>query len=266
MLKLGEKAQQQDDVVKNGGVFVLKKKDFSMLDVGNCKQVMAALEGKQAAVGARLASEIGKGSALFASGRLSALNLRVDSPYADVISNMGNRFGSTGQKAKVSRPGWPPLVEIRWARDGVLAAVWKDQFSDGAIVIVGLLESPYDSFLRGTSAPESNAPSTEACVASQDDSKKLHVAPGVIQGLIVHRIQPRYPEPARQNRIEGVVTLAAIIDKCGHVADLKPISGPEELVAAAMTAIKQWEYRPFVSGGQPTAVETEIQVKFALAH
>jgi len=60
--------------------------------------------------------------------------------------------------------------------------------------------------------------------------------------------------------------LASIIDKCGHVVDLKPISGPEELVGAAMTAIKQWEYRPFMSAEQPTAVETELQVKFALSH
>jgi TonB family protein len=265
--KTKEKVQQYDAVAKNGGVFALNKKDFSFLDVGNCKQVMLSLEGKQANVGARLASEIGKGSALFASGKLSAFNLTPDSPYAEVISDMEKRFGSPGQKAIVSRPGWPPLQEMRWEREGVLAAVWKNQFSDGAIVIVGFLEPPYESFLRGSPAPESSASSTEACVATtEDDSKRVHVPPGVMKGLIVRRVQPLYPEPARQSRIEGVVTLAAVINKCGHVVDLKPVSGPEELVAAAMTAIKQWEYRPFVSGGQPTAVETELQVKFALSH
>jgi len=260
------KVQQHDDTMKNGGVFVLNKKDFSVLDVGNCKQVTAALNGEKAEVGARLASEIGKGSALFASGRLSAFNLLADSPYAEVVSDMEKRFGSPGQKDSVSRPGWPPLQEIRWVRDGVLAAVWKDQYSDGAIVIVGLLEPPYESFLRGIPAPESNGASNEACVATaQDDSKRVQVPPGVMKGLILHRVQPLYPEAARQNRIEGLVTFAAVIDRCGHVVELKPISGPEELVGSAVRAIKQWQYRPYMSEGQPTAVETELQVKYSLS-
>lgn len=154
--KTKEKAQQYDNVAKNGGVFVLNKKDFSFLDVGGCRQVMRALEGKRANVGARLASEIGKGGALFASGRLSALNLEVDSPYAEVVSGMEKRFGSTGQKDIVSRPGSAPVHETRWERDGILAAVWKDQFSGGVIIFIGFLKPPYDSFLRGTAATKSS--------------------------------------------------------------------------------------------------------------
>jgi TonB family protein len=266
--KSKQKVQQYDDTVKNGGVFVLNKKDFSFLDVGNCKQVTEALNGEQANVGARLASEIGKGSALFASGRLSAFNLTVDSLYAEVVSDMAKRFGSPGQKDTVSRPGWPPLQETRWERDGVLAAVWKNQFSDGAIVVIGFLEPPYESFLRGTPAPDSSvspqASSTE-CKAT-DVSKRVRVSQGVMAGLLLRRVQPVYPETARQNHIEGVVALSAIIDECGRVVELKPISGPEELVTAATTAVKQWEYTPFRSSGQPTAVETQLQVKFSLSH
>jgi hypothetical protein len=151
-----EQVKQYEDAQRNGGVFALGKKNFSSLDVGNCKQVTAALNGEQAHVGARLASEIGKGSALFASGRLSAFNLTMDSPYAQVVSDMEKRFGSPGQQDWVSRPGWPRLQEIRWERDGVLAAVWKNQFSNGAILVIGFLETPYGSFLRGTPAPDSH--------------------------------------------------------------------------------------------------------------
>ncbi len=64
--KIKEMEREKDAVDKNGGVFTLSKKDFSFLDVGNCRQLMAALRGEQANVGGRLASEIGKGSALFA--------------------------------------------------------------------------------------------------------------------------------------------------------------------------------------------------------
>ena len=112
---------------------------------------MAALQGDQARVRGNFASELGKGAALFASGRLSAFNLRVVSSYADVVADMEKRFGAPGQKVTVSRVGWPtPIQEFRWERDGVLAAVWNNEFSDGTVVIVGFLESPYESFLRGT--------------------------------------------------------------------------------------------------------------------
>ena len=265
-----EKVQQYDATAKNGGVFVLKKKDFSFLDVGNCKQVIAALNGEQANVGARLVAEIGKGSALFASGRLGAFNLTVDSPYAEAVSDMERRFGFPGQKDTVSRPGWPQLQEMRWERDGVLAAVWKNEFSDGAIVVIGFLEPPYGAFLRGTSVADSSgsapASSSATCKATQDPSKTVRVSQGVMSGLVLRHVQPVYPESARQNHIEGVVALSAVIDVCGRVVELKPISGPKELVPAAMTAVKQWEYRPFLSSGRPTAVETQLQVKFTLSH
>jgi TonB family protein len=264
-----EKVQQYDDAAKSGGTFVLNKKDFSFLDVKNCKQAMLALKGEQANVGARLAYEIGKGSALFASARLSALYLTMDSSYAAVLSDMEKRFGSPGTTDTVSRPGWPPLQEMRWERDGVLAAVWKNPTSDAVTVFIGFLEPPYDSFLRGTPVANSNfsaAASPSATCKPVQDSRRVHVSEGVMTGLLLRRVQPVYPEAARQSRTEGAVVLSAIIDECGHVAELKPASGSEELVDAAMKAVKQWEFRPFLSSGQPTAVETQIKVNFALSH
>jgi TonB family protein len=270
--KVTGKAQQKDDVAKNGGVFVLNKQDFSVLDVGNCRQMLAALSGEHANIGARLATELGKGSALFSSGRLSALNLIVDSSYADTVTDMARRFGTAGQKDHVARVGWPVLQETRWERDGVLAAVWKDKFSDWSNIVVGFLEPPYDSYLRGTIVPESSAAaaasdSAETCKAAPPDPlKRVQVSPGVMVGLLFHRVQPIYPDSAKQNKIEGVVVVSAIIDECGYVAEVNPISGPAELIPAAITAVKQWEYRPYISSGKPVAVETQLRINFKLAH
>jgi TonB family protein len=85
-----------------------------------------------------------------------------------------------------------------------------------------------------------------------------------MSGLIVHRVQPTYPDLAKQSKIEGVVVLGAIIDECGHVVDLKPITGPPELTAATVTAVKQWEYKPFLLSGRPRVVATRVRVKFKL--
>jgi protein TonB len=271
--KVKEKAQEKDDAAKNGGVFTLNKKDFSVLDVGNCRQMVAALRGEQANVGARLASELGKGSALFSSGRLSAFNLTVDSSYADTVADMARRFGTAGHKDSVARVGWPVLQEMRWERDGVRAAVWKNQFTDGAIVVVGFLEPPYDSFLRGTIVPESSATSTPASdsgeiwkAAPSDPLKRAQVSPGVMTGLLRHRVQPIYPDSAKESKIEVVVVVAAVIDECGHVVEVNPLSGPPELIPAAITAVKQWECRPYVSSGKPVTVETQLRLNFKLAH
>lgn len=269
--KVTEQAQQKDDVAKNGGVFVLNKQNFSVLDVGNCRQMSAALRGEQANVGARLATELGKGSALFNSGRLSVLSLIVDSSYADAVADMTRRFGTAGDKDYVARVGWPVLQETRWERDGVLAAVWKDKATDWVNVVVGFLEPPYDSYLRGTIVPESSAASTtsgsETCKAAPSDPlKRVQVSAGVMTGLLLHRVQPIYPDSAKQSKIEGVVVLGAIIDECGRVAEANPISGPTELIPAAIAAVRQWVYRPYLSLGQPVAVETQLRINFKLAH
>jgi hypothetical protein len=63
-----------------------------------------------------------------------------------------------------------------------------------------------------------------------------------------------------------VVSLDVLIDDCGNVVESKLISGPEQLVAAAMTAVKQWKFRPLALWGQPkTAAECELKVKFRLS-
>jgi TonB family protein len=260
-----EKTQQRDDVAKNGGVFTLQKKDFGVMDVGNCQQVMAALKGEQAQVGTSLAAELGTGSALFASKRLTALNLSFDSPYAERVADMERRFGIPGQKDIVSRPGWPPVEEMRWERDGVWAAVWKVPFSDSIEALVGFLEPPYDSFLRGTPAPESSVFSPETCKATiPSDLKKVHVPPEQMAGLLYHRVPAVYPEAAKQSRIEGVVSLNVIIDDCGNVVEAKPISGPQQLVAAAITAVKERKFKPLGLWGQHAAIEGEVKVRFVL--
>jgi protein TonB len=94
--------------------------------------------------------------------------------------------------------------------------------------------------------------------------QRRHVSSGVMQGLLVHRGEPIYPESAKQNHIQGEVMLDAVISTSGDIIDLKPISGPRELVTAAIIAVRQWKYRPYLVSGQPVEVETSIRVGFRL--
>jgi protein TonB len=60
------------------------------------------------------------------------------------------------------------------------------------------------------------------------------------------------------------VLLQAVISKDGSIEDLKVISGHPMLVPAAIDAVKQWKYKPYVLNGEPVVVDTQITVNFTL--
>jgi TonB family protein len=96
-------------------------------------------------------------------------------------------------------------------------------------------------------------------------AKRVDVSPGVMAGNIIRKVNPEYPQGARALRVEGVVTIQATIGKDGHVqGDLRAISGPEQLQAAAVDAVRQWVYTPYLLNGEPVQVGTLINVVFSL--
>ncbi len=89
---------------------------------------------------------------------------------------------------------------------------------------------------------------------------------GNVQGAkLVNRVQPVYPDLARQTRIQGVVRLHAIIGKDGSIAQLEVISGHPLLQQAALDAVKQWVYQPTLLEGRSVEVDTTIDVIFTLS-
>jgi protein TonB len=70
---------------------------------------------------------------------------------------------------------------------------------------------------------------------------------------------------ARAARIEGTVVLQAIISKQGTIENLKVVSGHPMLVQAAIDAVREWRYRPYILNNEPVEVETQITVNFSLA-
>jgi len=95
--------------------------------------------------------------------------------------------------------------------------------------------------------------------------QRIRVSQGVTQGLIIRRVQPAYPPLARQARIQGPVVLQAEIGKDGSIQNLRLISGHPMLAPAAIEAIKQWKYKPYILNGEPVEVETTITFNFTLS-
>jgi protein TonB len=93
-------------------------------------------------------------------------------------------------------------------------------------------------------------------------SGPVHVSSGVMQGTILQRPEPVYPPIAKAAHVQGTVILHAIISKQGTIEQLTVISGPPMLVNAAKDAVSRWRYKPYLLSGEPTEVETTVNVNF----
>jgi protein TonB len=82
------------------------------------------------------------------------------------------------------------------------------------------------------------------------------------EGQLVNRVEPVYPHIAAVSGIQGQVKLHAIIARDGRIQSLNVISGHPLLVRAALEAVEQWRYRPYVLNGEAVEVETLITVNF----
>jgi protein TonB len=107
--------------------------------------------------------------------------------------------------------------------------------------------------------------STPVAVPKIATPQRVRVSGGVSQGLLIRKVPPAYPPLARQARIQGVVVLQAQISKEGNIENLQLISGHPMLAPAAIEAVKQWKYKPYLLNGEPVEVDTQVQVNFTLA-
>ncbi|HVO64756.1 MAG TPA: TonB family protein [Terriglobales bacterium] len=92
----------------------------------------------------------------------------------------------------------------------------------------------------------------------------LKVSQGVTQGMLLKRVQPIYPHAALQMRIGGSVQLTAVIDKSGNISTVKVLSGDPILAKAAIDAVRQWKYKPYLLDGEAVEIQTQVTVNFKL--
>jgi periplasmic protein TonB len=97
------------------------------------------------------------------------------------------------------------------------------------------------------------------------DNTPLKFSFGMTRPEIVHQVQPRYSEKARQTGTQGAVIVEAIIDEQGRVTNVRLIRGlPMGLDQAAMDAIQQWRFKPALLDGRPVKVYYTLTVNFTI--
>jgi TonB family protein len=83
-------------------------------------------------------------------------------------------------------------------------------------------------------------------------------------GQLNKMVEPVYPPDARQARVEGTVKLHVVVGVDGKVESLQPVSGPESLTQAAMTAVRDWRYSPTLLNGKPVEMQEDVSFVFRL--
>ena len=105
--------------------------------------------------------------------------------------------------------------------------------------------------VQSSPAPEAHAPA--------------RVPARVMAGNVLTHVPPVYPAEAKQEKIQGAVVMEVVIGKDGTIHNLEAISGPNQLKASAMDAVRQWTYKPYLLNGEPTEVQTTVTVTYSLA-
>jgi periplasmic protein TonB len=95
--------------------------------------------------------------------------------------------------------------------------------------------------------------------------KRIRVPAQVAEANLIHDVAPQYPPEAGRQRIEGTVVLTAVIGKDGIVRDVRVESGLPLLAQAAIEAVKQWRYKPYLVNGEPIEVDSHITINFTLS-
>jgi len=100
--------------------------------------------------------------------------------------------------------------------------------------------------------------------AASGEEAPVRVSSDTMEMRIVSKVDPVYPEEARQKGIQGLTVLDAVIAADGTVMKLRPVAGDQQLAQSAVEAVRSWKFEPYQSSGRAVAVETTIAVEFRL--
>ena len=110
----------------------------------------------------------------------------------------------------------------------------------------------------------------EKTFATNDDlehvGRPLRVAAATMAGTLVSNVKPVYPETAKGKNAGGTVILQALIGRDGRVEFIRVAAAPDvDLGNAAMAAVKQWVYKPYLVDGKAVLIETTMIVSFSIS-
>jgi TonB family protein len=127
-----------------------------------------------------------------------------------------------------------------------------------------VLENGREVF-RQAASREGIEPEAPAQGSPAQGTKLIQLSPAAAEALLIHRVEPEYPESARAQNVQGQVILQIRIQTDGSVADVQVLSGDPLLAPAATDAVKQWKFKPRTGTGDSPEMQTRVTMNFRLS-
>jgi protein TonB len=158
----------------------------------------------------------------------------------------------------IAPPSIPPVVQMLDEREAPPQVSYNNEPGVvGSTGTGGARDGVWKSFNESLSRVQPPPPQPATI-------KREFKTSSMLEGFLIRRVQPNYPPLARSARIQGPVVVTALISRSGTMENVTAVSGHPMLVQAAVQAVSQWRYRPYILNGEAIEVETQITVNFVL--
>ena len=184
----------------------------------------------------------------------------VDMTTSDAEGNFVFKALPAGEyEMKVLKPGFAtylaPQVVLDPGRDLAMTAKLN----------IGSTNETVDVQAEGSAKSAAAAQALEAEAKSK--ATRIRIGGNVEAAKVITKVQPIYPESAKDAGVQGTVLLHAVVGMDGRPLQLQVLNSQinPDLARAAVEAVSQWRYQPTLLNGEPVEIDTTIQVKFSLA-
>jgi TonB family protein len=118
--------------------------------------------------------------------------------------------------------------------------------------------------VRAQSQSSSGNTLAENQAAAAQLDHPVQISSAAMDVMALTKVAPVYPQAAKDQGFEGSVIMMAVIDEEGKVKSLDILSGPEVFREAALKAVNQWTYTPYMVNGQAVKMAAPIAINFTL--
>ena len=146
--------------------------------------------------------------------------------------------------------------QLRKWKIGPMAAKGKP------VQVQAALTFHFDTTLAANSV-QPPADATRAALNGAPPELPKGAKPGLVDGFPIRQVAAVYPSEAKKKHIQGKVVLALRIATDGTTKDIRMLSSPDQsLTDAAITAVSQWRYQPYLFNGIPIENSATVEINF----
>ena len=209
-------------------------------------------------------TSLADGSNVYAVAPRRALRFEYELYRNDALLGRPSVSTVSGERWRLQIPGEPPVTATASiaGEDAISLTLVPGRSSAPVPMLTLRGAEPADaSWTSGTSTYRIRIRSV--AIPTPSRVGPVRIGGDIRRPEIVHRVDPVYPQVAKDANVSGMVIVEIVIDETGAVSNAQIIRSVPMLDAAALDAVRQWRYTPTLLNGQTVSVITSVNITFA---